>query len=108
MSQTELSEYVPPAINCWVAPIVRLAGDAGVTAIDVSVTAGATTTRITTGLVIPEREAVIPVDPASIPVAKPEVETGAITMYELAQVTCDVMSATLPFEYVPTAMNCRV
>ena len=34
MSPVEPSEYVPVAVNCWVEPTIKLAGEAGVTAIE--------------------------------------------------------------------------
>jgi len=34
MSTVEPSEYVPVAVNCWVEPIAKLSGVAGVTAMD--------------------------------------------------------------------------
>jgi hypothetical protein len=37
MSAVEPSEYVPVAVNCWVAPGIKLVGDDGVTAMEVKV-----------------------------------------------------------------------
>ena len=34
MSTVEPSEYVPVAVNCWVEPTIKLAGEAGATAIE--------------------------------------------------------------------------
>ena len=51
------------------------------------------TVKVTAALVIPDKDAVISVVPAAIPVAKPEEEIVATLVPELAQVTSDVISA---------------
>lgn len=63
---------MPVAVNCWVEPARRLAGEAGVTAIEDNFDKGITTSRITGEFVIPDMVAVIfavpTVTPATIPV----------------------------------------
>ena len=46
--------------------------------------------------------------PGAIPVARPAAEMVATVGLELAQVTCEVMSSTVPSEMVPVALNCWV
>ena len=62
----------------------------------------------TDGLVTPDKDAVMLTVPGYWPVAKP---LGAIvnvfSLLEL-QVTLEVMSAVVPLEYVPIAVNCCV
>jgi hypothetical protein len=73
------------AVNCWVAPTARLAGDDGVTAIEVSVGLADTTVKVTAVLVNPDNAAVIPVLPGATPVALPLSEIVAMLVIELAQ-----------------------
>lgn len=46
--------------------------------------------------------------PGAIPVARPAAEMVATVGLELAQLTCEVMSSTVPSEIVPVALNCWV
>ena len=46
--------------------------------------------------------------PAVTPVASPPVEMVATLVSELDQLTCGVISAVDPSEYVPVAVNCCV
>ena len=62
------------------------------------VDAGATTAKLTAGLVIPSRVAVILAVPAATPVAKPVEEIVAVPVVSLAQVTCELMSMVEPSE----------
>ena len=80
-------------MNCRLWLTVRLPGAAGVTAIEFSVGAAATTVRGTLLLVISDRVAVILVAPAATPVAKPLPLIVAAAVLELFQVTWVVMSA---------------
>ena len=61
ISPVEPSEYVPVAVNCWVAPIAKLAGEADSTskATNVGADAVATVVKLTIGLVMPDRVALI-------------------------------------------------
>ena len=75
-------------------PIVRLAGAAGVTAIETSVAVGiVTTVKGTVLLVTPDKDAVISVVPAATPVASPPAVILPAAGLELFQATWDVMSA---------------
>ena len=96
MSLVEPSEYVPVAVNAWVEPTAKLAGEAGATAIEDNVAedvvveavdAAATTVKLTGGLVTPDRAAVILAVPAATPVAKPVESIVAVPVVSLAQVT---------------------
>ena len=74
-------------------PIVRLPGEVGVTAIEVSVAVGTVTTvKGTALLVTPDKDAVILPVPAATAVAKPPwMVTVATPVLELFQVTWDVI-----------------
>ena len=78
------SEYVPTASNCCVAPVARIAGVAGVTAMEDNVTA-ATTGNATEELVTPSKAAVILAVPAATPVATPLESIVAAAVLELVQ-----------------------
>jgi hypothetical protein len=113
MSPVEPSEYVPVAVNCWVEPTIKLAGDAGVTAIEdnvgvLVVVAATIIVKGTDGLVIPFRDAVMLAVPAVTPLAKPKSSIVAIAVESLVHVTSELMSAVVPSEYVPVAVNCWV
>ncbi len=72
------------------APTAKLAGDAGVMAIEDKVgadVADEVTVRFTDGLVTPDMDAVIVVVPAATPVAKPVEDIAAMVLSELTQVT---------------------
>jgi len=82
---------VPVAINCWVEPTTKLAGEAGAIAMEDNVGACTTTAAVvvkfTTGLVTPDMAAVILAVPAATPVAKPVEEIVAAAGVSLVQVT---------------------
>ena len=59
-------------------------------------------------LFIPDSIAVILAVPVATPVAKPVESILATLVLLLAQVTCDVISAVEPSEYVPVAVNAWV
>ena len=80
----ELSEYVPVAVNCWVA-LTPIVGLIGVTAIETRVTAF--TVKVWAGLVMAPKFAVILVVPADTPVAKPVLLIVARAGVPLVQVT---------------------
>ena len=98
------SEYVPVAVNCWVAPTTMLTV-AGVTAIEERV--AAVTVRVVFPEILPD-VAVMIAEPAAIAVAKPLPLTVATDVFEEFQVTCVVISWLVPSEYVPEAANCLV
>ena len=82
--------------------------DVGV-GVGVGVDVAAITVKLTAGLITPDRVAEILVVPAAIPVAKPSLGVMvAMAVLELAQLTCEVISAVDPSEYVPVAVNCWV
>ena len=63
----------------------------------------------TGGLVCPDRDAVILVVPAFMPVKRPPAEIkAALLESELVHVTSSVMSSVEPSEYVAVALNCWV
>ena len=84
MFAVELSEYVPVAVNCWVEPTAKLAGEAGATAMEDKL---GVTVKFRDGLVTPDKVAVILAVPTATPVAKPAEEIVALVVLELAQVT---------------------
>ena len=83
MASVEPSVKVAVAVNCWVEPTARLAGEAGSTSIEVT----SSTVKSTLGLVTPDRVAVIWAVPAATPVAKPVDEIVAVAVVSLDQVT---------------------
>ena len=73
------------AINCCEEPIFKLAGATGVIAIADII--GATTVKLTGGLIMPDTEAVILTVPVATPVTVPVEDIVATAVLELAQVT---------------------
>jgi hypothetical protein len=72
---------------------------------------GATTVKLTNGLVTPYRVAVISLFPAATPVTKPPEPAKdmiATLILELDHIALEVMSTTEPLELVPIATNCPV
>ena len=111
MSAVELSEYVAVAVNCWVEPMIKLAGEAGVTAMEdneglVVVVAAGTTVKGTDWLVIPFNDAVMLAVPDVTPLANPKSSIVAIGVESLVHVTSELMSAVELSEYVAVAVNC--
>ena len=84
------------AVNCCVAP-VEIVGLAGVTAMEVSVTAAVCTVRVVLPVTLPSVAEMVLV-PAATPVARPVVLMVAIPVAEEAQLTWLVMFWVLPFE----------
>jgi hypothetical protein len=68
-----------------VAAPFKIAGDEGVTAIEVKV--ALTSFKVTAWLVIPDKEAVMLVVPVAEPLPKPAEDIEATVVLELAQVT---------------------
>ena len=56
--------------------------------------------------VTPDKVALMVVDPAALPVAKPDPEIVATPVLEVAQTTEPVMSLLDPSAYCPIAVNC--
>ncbi len=83
-----------------------MVGFAGVTAIEVNSTGAACTVRVCAGLVTPPFDALIWVVPADTEVARPAAFIVATPVALDDQVAEDVISAVLPSEYVPVAVNC--
>jgi len=102
MTAVELSEYVPVAVNCWLAP-ATIDGLAGVTAMLCRV---ADVTVSTVEPLIRPDVALIVVVPAATPVASPPKLIVAVAVVPEAQVTEPVMTAVVASEYVPVAVNC--
>jgi hypothetical protein len=71
-------------------------------------TDGFITTKLAGGLAMPDKEAMILVSPATMPVARPDKEIVATEVSELLQAASSLMSAVEPSEYVPIASNCWV
>jgi aspartate carbamoyltransferase regulatory subunit len=65
----------------------------------------ATTGKLMTGLVTPDKAAVILVLPIATPVATPAKDTVAILTSALVQVAVDVISIVSPSAYFPVATN---
>jgi hypothetical protein len=104
----ELSLYVPVAVNCCVLP-ATIEGDAGVTAMDFSVTPAADTASGSFGLTTLPCDAVISVVPAATPVARPDAAPiVANDVFEDFHVTLVVMFFVELSLYVPVAVNCCV
>ena len=91
------------AVNCSVRPTAKLAGLAGVISMEDNVKA--TTVKLTTGLVMSDKAAVILVLPIAAPFATPAEDIVAILISELTHVTLEVMSAVVPSAYFPVATN---
>jgi hypothetical protein len=91
------------AVNCSVKPTVKIAGLAGVISMEDNVKA--TTVKLTTGLVMSAKAAVILVFPIATLLATPSEDTAAILISELAHFTLEVMSAVVPSAYFPVATN---
>jgi hypothetical protein len=98
------SEYVPVAVNCWVEFTVKLNVEVCLIAIDNNCTTG----NVTAVLLILDKAAVISVFPGAKPLAKPLEEMVAAVLFELFQVTLEVISEVDLSEYVPVALNCCV
>ena len=94
INETIPSEKVPTTTNRWIEPTVKLAGEAGDTAIEDNIATG----NFAAELVIPDSAAVMSVVPSPIPVANPIEEIVAILVFELTQVTLEVISAVEPSE----------
>ena len=102
----ELSENMPVAVNCWVAPFAII-GLAGVTAIDCNTTA-ADVTVSPVEPVIPSKVAEIVTAPAPTAVASPLLLIVAHVMSDDFQLTCVVRFSVVLLESVPVAVNCSV
>jgi hypothetical protein len=102
----EPSLKVAVAVNCWVAPAVML-GDAGETAIEVTVTVGAVTVSVAVA-VNPSSVALMVVVPAVAPVASPPELTVATAVFDDAHVTPEVSAPVAPLLKVALAVNCWV
>jgi hypothetical protein len=100
----ELSENVPVAVNCWVAPL-PIEGLEGVTAIDARV--GAVTVSAVLPLMLPSVAEIVVV-PTPVPVASPDALIVATDVPEDAHVTLFVRSCVVPSVKVPVAVNCCV
>jgi hypothetical protein len=98
----ELSEKVPVAVNCCVAPLA-IEGFTGVTAIDTSVTA--VTVRVVEPLTVPETALIVLV-PAPTAVANPPVVMVATPVVAELHVTEPVRFCVELSENVPVAVNC--
>lgn len=103
ISAVEPSELMAVAVNCSVKPIVKIAGLAGVISMEDNVKA--TTVKLTTGLVMSDKAAVISVFPIATLLTTPTEEIPAILLSELAHFTLEVMSAVVPSAYFPVATN---
>ena len=101
----ELSEKLPVAVNCWVAPTVML-GLAGVTVIDWRTGAGVTVSIAAP--VMPLRLAVMEEEPVATALARPVVEMVATEGVADAQVTWLVRFSVELSEKWPVAVNCWV
>jgi hypothetical protein len=94
MSCVEASEYVPVAVNCWVALTV-IDGLAGVTAIDESVMLPAVTVTETWPKTVPDVAVTVAV-PADTPNSMPDALTETTPVLEDSHVTLSVMSPVAP------------
>jgi len=85
---------VAVAVNCCVLPMAKLAVF-GVTAIEVTVCDGEVTVSAEVPLT-PLSDALIVVDPAAVPVARPPLLIVASAGLEDVQVTVEVITAVVP------------
>ena len=104
MSWLVPSEYMPDAVNCWMAPTGTL-GLAGVT--DMEDRIAEVTVRVVLPGIVPEMAVMVAV-PATAAVAKPLRLTVATGVLDEIQMTSVVISWVVPSEYKPEAANCRV
>lgn len=98
------SPKVPVAVNCCVPPELRVA-EVGLIAIEAS--AVAVTVMVEVDVKLPE-VAVMVALPAFTPVTRPAVDTVAMVLSELDQVTEFVLSSVLLSSKVPVAVSCWV
>jgi hypothetical protein len=104
ISWVDVSEYVPVAVNCWVACRGML-GSVGVT--DIEDRVPEVTVRVVLPTVLP-RLAVMVAVPAARAVARPLLFTVATAELDEPQVTSEVILWVPPPAYVPVAKNCWV
>jgi len=105
ISKVVPSEYVPEALNCWVAPASML-GLAGVT--DMEVRVAGVTVRVVLPEIAPEKineVAVMVAVPRAIAVAWPLPSTVTTDVLDELQTTCGVISKLVPSEKIPKAVN---
>jgi len=95
---------VPVAVNCWVAPKVRL-GVVGIT--DIEIRVAEFTVKAALPKILPEAAAMVAVPGATV-VARPLPLMVATDVLEEPQATCVVISCLAPSEFVPVAVNCWV
>ena len=98
------SEKVPVSVNCWLAPGAKTA-PLGLIDKDCNVAALTRTTAL------PVRELTLACTfawPVASPVTSPVSLTMAMDGAGLLQVTCELISAVLPSEYIPVAVSCLV
>ena len=98
------SEYMPDAVNSWVAPTGML-GLAGVT--DIEDRVADVTVRVVLPRIVPEVAVMVAV-PATAALAKPLLLTVATDVLDEVQMTSVVISWVVPSEYKPEAANCWV
>jgi hypothetical protein len=98
------SEYMPNAVNCWVAPTGML-GLAGVT--DMEARVAEVTVRAVLPVIVPEAAVMVAVAATAV-VAKPLLLTVATDVLDEVQMTSVVISWAVPSEYKPEAANCWV
>ena len=87
-------QLYPLAVNCSVEPTAKLLAGFGATIIEDRVI----TDKVTGGLVIPSRVAVILVVPAARPLTEPFVSMGATLISELLHTAWPLISLVDPFE----------
>jgi uncharacterized membrane protein len=98
------SEYMPKALNGWVAP-TRMVGLAGVT--DMEMRVAEVTVRVVLPEIVPEVAVIVAgLVLAVTAVARPLPITVATGVLDEVQTTCLVISRLIPSEYVPEAVNC--
>ena len=90
----EPSQLYPVAVNCSVEPTAKLFGGLGVTIIEDRVI----TDKVTDGLVIPSKVAVILVVPTARPLAEPPESMVATVISELFHSIFVLIAAVDPFE----------
>jgi hypothetical protein len=92
------SEYMPEAVNCWVAP-TRMLGLAGVT--DIEARVAEVTVRGVLPEIVPEivaEVAVMVAVPGAMAVARPLLSTVVAAVLDELQITCLVISKLVPSE----------
>ena len=90
------------AVNCWLSP-TGIPGLTGATAMEDKV--AGVTVKVVLPMILPEVAAMVTV-PAATPAIRPGLFSLATNIFDVCQITCEVISWLVPSEYIPVAINC--